>query len=127
MALPGRGCSRIFLLLIRYYGLGPGSLLSRAHHFKNKHINYHSIAMKLLNTLIGILLTITSVIIASPLPASNQELPRDLTPRGVPAWQFYYGADSSTHQTNFNKWSAAGYRLISLSAYGQPPNVRYAA
>jgi len=45
----------------------------------------------------------------------------------VPAWQFYSRVTSAQHQTNFNKWSTAGYRMISLSVYGQPPNHRYAA
>jgi len=50
-----------------------------------------------------------------------------LNPRGLPAWQWYFGVDAATHQTNFNKWSAAGYILISLSTYGTPPNNLYAA
>jgi len=45
----------------------------------------------------------------------------------IPEWQFYYDVTSAQHQINFNKWSTAGYRMISLSVYGQPPNHRYAA
>ena len=60
---------------------------------------------------------------ASAVP-SNQT---SLTPRAIPAWQWYYGVTAAQHQTNFDKWSAAGYRMISLSVYGQPPNHLYAA
>jgi len=57
-------------------------------------------------------------------------LPADQTPlaaTSIPAWQFYYGVTAAQHQVNFNKWSTAGYRMISLSVYGQPPNHLYAA
>jgi hypothetical protein len=57
-------------------------------------------------------------------------VPADRTPlaaRAIPAWQFYYGVTAAQHQINFNKWSTAGYRMISLSVYGQPPNHLYAA
>ncbi|PPQ97287.1 hypothetical protein CVT26_006680 [Gymnopilus dilepis] len=50
-----------------------------------------------------------------------------LAARSIPAWQFYYGVTAAQHQTSFNQWSAAGYRMISLSVYGQPPNHLYAA
>ena len=50
-----------------------------------------------------------------------------LTPRSIPAWQFYPGVTAAQHQTEFNKWWTAGYRMISLSVYGQPPNHLYAA
>ena len=50
-----------------------------------------------------------------------------LAPRSIPAWEFYYNVTSAQHQTYFNKWSGAGYRMISLSVYGQPPNHLYAA
>jgi len=53
-------------------------------------------------------------------------LPTDLSPQNLPVWQYYIDATSAQHQTNFNKWTALGYRMISLSAYGQPPNHRYA-
>jgi CubicO group peptidase (beta-lactamase class C family) len=43
------------------------------------------------------------------------------------AFQAYHGVTASQHQTNFDKWSAQGYRMISLSVYGDPGNPRYAA
>jgi CubicO group peptidase (beta-lactamase class C family) len=42
-------------------------------------------------------------------------------------FQAYHGATASQHQTNFDKWSTQGYRMISLSVYGDPGNPRYAA
>ena len=42
-------------------------------------------------------------------------------------FQAYHGATASQHQTNFDKWSAQGYRMISLSVYGDADNPRYAA
>ena len=39
----------------------------------------------------------------------------------------YHGVTAAQHQTNFNKWSAQGYRIISLSVYGDPGNALYAA
>ena len=66
-----------------------------------------------------------ATILAAPTDLSHKE--RSLAERNVPAWQFYYDVTSAQHQTNFDKWSAAGYQMISLSAYGQPPNNRYAA
>ncbi|KIM42558.1 hypothetical protein M413DRAFT_70120 [Hebeloma cylindrosporum] len=53
--------------------------------------------------------------------------PTSLEPRAIPLWQFYPGVTAAQHQTAFNKWWGAGYRMISLSVYGQPPNHRYAA
>ena len=47
--------------------------------------------------------------------------------RAIPRVQFYYGVTADQHQTNFNTLSTTGYRMISLSVYGQPPNHRYAA
>jgi hypothetical protein len=41
--------------------------------------------------------------------------------------RFYYDVDSKTHQSHFNRLVSDGYRLISLSVYGAPPTVRYAA
>lgn len=61
------------------------------------------------------------------LPADLSPVKTSLTERAIPAWQFYYDATSAQHQTNFNHWSSLGYRMISLSVYGQPPNHRYAA
>ena len=66
-----------------------------------------------------------ATVLAAPIePAFNEG---SLAERGIPAWQFYYGATTAQHQTYFNQWSSAGYRMISLSTYGQPPNNAYAA
>jgi Polyglycine hydrolase-like, structural repeat len=45
----------------------------------------------------------------------------------IPAWRFYYGVDSATHQDYFNSLSPLGYRMISLSSYGSPSAAQYAA
>jgi CubicO group peptidase (beta-lactamase class C family) len=42
-------------------------------------------------------------------------------------FQAYHGVTAQQHQTNFNTFSAQGYRMISLSAYGDPGDARYAA
>lgn len=42
-------------------------------------------------------------------------------------FQAYHGVTAAEHQANFNKWSALGYRMISLSVYGDPGNALYAA
>lgn len=42
-------------------------------------------------------------------------------------FQAYHGVTAAEHQANFDKWSAQGYRMISLSAYGDPGNALYAA
>lgn len=42
-------------------------------------------------------------------------------------FQAYHGATSADHQTRFNDLSAHGYRMISLSVYGDPNDARYAA
>jgi hypothetical protein len=57
--------------------------------------------------------------------ASN--ITSEITERGIPAWQYYFGVDSATHQAKFNTLSTSGYRMISLSVYGTPPSVQYAA
>jgi hypothetical protein len=77
------------------------------------------------NLFIALLGWLLAKILAAPTDLPSRE--RSLAERNVPAWQFYYDVTSAQHQTNFNEWSAAGYRMISLSAYGQPPNHRYAA
>ncbi len=41
--------------------------------------------------------------------------------------QAYHGVTAAQHQTNFNTWSAQGYRMISLSVYGDTSNPLYAA
>jgi CubicO group peptidase (beta-lactamase class C family) len=42
-------------------------------------------------------------------------------------FQAYHGVTAAQHQANFNKWSAQGYRMISLSVYGDPGDALYAA
>ena len=42
-------------------------------------------------------------------------------------FEAYHGVDAATHQTNFNRLSSHGYRMISLSVYGDPGAARYAA
>jgi CubicO group peptidase (beta-lactamase class C family) len=42
-------------------------------------------------------------------------------------FQAYHGVTAAQHQTNFDKWSTQGYRMISLSVYGDPGNALYAA
>ena len=42
-------------------------------------------------------------------------------------FQAYHGVTAAEHQANFDKWSAQGYRMISLSVYGDPGNALYAA
>ena len=39
----------------------------------------------------------------------------------------YHGVNGATHQQKFNELSAAGYRMISLSVYGDRSDPRYAA
>ncbi len=47
--------------------------------------------------------------------------------RNFMLFQAYHGVTAAEHQTNFNKWSAQGYRMISLSVYGDPGAALYAA
>src|SRR6266478_8064272 len=42
-------------------------------------------------------------------------------------FQAYHGVTGAQHQTNFNDLSAQGFRMISLSVYGDPGDARYAA
>ena len=42
-------------------------------------------------------------------------------------FQAYHGVTAADHQAYFNKWSSQGYRMISLSVYGDPGNALYAA
>lgn len=42
-------------------------------------------------------------------------------------FQAYHGVNGAQHQTNFNKFSSEGYRMISLSVYGDAGNPLYAA
>lgn len=73
-------------------------------------------------TLLGWLFAAVIAAPASPLDTRESSLNKRL-----PSWQWYFGVNAAQHQVNFNKWSAAGYRMISLSAYGAPPNNLYAA
>ena len=43
------------------------------------------------------------------------------------AFQAYHGVSAAQHQAFFNKLSAEGYGMISLSVYGDPGNALYAA
>jgi CubicO group peptidase (beta-lactamase class C family) len=43
------------------------------------------------------------------------------------AFEAYHGVNSAQHQANFNRLSGKGYRVISLSVYGDPGDARYAA
>ncbi|KDR70855.1 hypothetical protein GALMADRAFT_254471 [Galerina marginata CBS 339.88] len=83
-----------------------------------------------LNFLVALLGSLLATSTASPTDLSlKRTVPSNttLSSRSIPAWQFYYGVTGAQHQTSFNQWSVSGYRMISLSAYGQPPNHRYAA
>ncbi len=42
-------------------------------------------------------------------------------------FQAYHGVSSAEHQAKFNALSQQGYRMISLSVYGDPGNAEYAA
>jgi CubicO group peptidase (beta-lactamase class C family) len=42
-------------------------------------------------------------------------------------FQAYHGVTGAQHQTHFNSSSAQGFRIISLSVYGDPSEPRYAA
>ena len=42
-------------------------------------------------------------------------------------FQAYHGVTASEHQAQFNQLSAEGYRMISLSVYGDPSDALYAA
>ncbi len=42
-------------------------------------------------------------------------------------FQAYHGVTAAEHQMRFNQLSADGYRMISLSVYGDPSDARYAA
>jgi hypothetical protein len=44
-----------------------------------------------------------------------------------PQFAAYHGVTSSGHQSQFNSLASHGYRLISLSVYGDPTDARYAA
>lgn len=42
-------------------------------------------------------------------------------------FQAYHGVNAAQHQANFNTFSSQGYRMISLSVYGDPSSALYAA
>lgn len=42
-------------------------------------------------------------------------------------FEAYHGFTGAQHQTNFNRLTAHGFRMISLSVYGDPGDARYAA
>ena len=42
-------------------------------------------------------------------------------------FEAYHGATGAQHQSNFDRLGQAGFRMISLSVYGDPSNPRYAA
>jgi CubicO group peptidase (beta-lactamase class C family) len=44
----------------------------------------------------------------------------------TPAFQAYHGVTKGDHQARIEKWSAQGYRMISLSMYGDPDRPLYA-
>jgi len=77
--------------------------------------------------LLGSLLTLICGAFAGPISEQIPMANTTLSDGAIPVWEYYYNVNSIQHQTNFNKWSGTGYRMISLSAYGQPPNHRYAA
>ncbi len=43
------------------------------------------------------------------------------------SWEAYHGVTAADHQKNFDRLSGQGYRIISLSVYGDPSDPRYAA
>ena len=73
------------------------------------------------NFVIFLLALVLATVLAMPTDQTS------LAARAIPLWQFYYGVATDQHQTNFNTLSTTGYRMISLSVYGQPPNHQYAA
>jgi hypothetical protein len=75
-----------------------------------------------INFIIALLGLVLATVLALPTD------PTSLAARAIPpSRRFYYGVTADHHQTNFNILSTAGYQIISLSVYGQPPNHRYAA
>src|SRR5215472_14116118 len=60
------------------------------------------------------------------MPPSPQYLAQD-SRRNIMNFQAYHGVTAAQHQANFDKWSAQGYRMISLSVYGDPGSSLYAA
>ncbi|KAE9379909.1 hypothetical protein N431DRAFT_552195 [Stipitochalara longipes BDJ] len=77
-----------------------------------------------LNLLIGLLGCFLTLSTAFPADISVRD---SYLMKRTPVYQFYVDVTAAQHQTNFNKWFAAGYRMISLNVYGLPPNHRYTA
>ncbi|KDR70827.1 hypothetical protein GALMADRAFT_214214 [Galerina marginata CBS 339.88] len=67
--------------------------------------------------------TVTPLVFKGPTQSNRTAL----SANGVPTFSAYANVNAAGHQTNFNSLSASGFRMISLSAYGQPPNHLYAA
>src|SRR5262249_14645014 len=42
-------------------------------------------------------------------------------------FEAYHGVTGAQHQSNFNRLASRGFRMISLSVYGDPGDPRYAA
>ncbi|KAH8753931.1 beta-lactamase/transpeptidase-like protein [Hyaloscypha sp. PMI_1271] len=76
------------------------------------------------NLLVGLLGWFIALSTALPTEISARD--SSLVKR-TPIYQFYIDVTAAQHQTNFNKWFAAGYRMVSLNVYGLPPNHRYTA
>ncbi|HEV2237616.1 MAG TPA: serine hydrolase [Ktedonobacterales bacterium] len=61
-----------------------------------------------------------------PTTAISEPTPSGAT--GAPvAFEAYHDVTAGQHQSNFNRLHAQGYRIISLSVYGDPGDPRYAA
>ena len=74
---------------------------------------------------VNFVITFLCLVLATVLALPTD--PNSLAARAIPPRRFYYGVTADHHQTNFITLSTAGYQIISLSVYGQPPNHRYAA
>ena len=74
---------------------------------------------------VNFVMFLLGLVLATVVAATTDPTP--LAARTIPPWKFYYNVTADQHQTNFNTLSTTGYRMISLSVYGQPPNHSYAA
>ncbi|KAF2184566.1 hypothetical protein K469DRAFT_688576 [Zopfia rhizophila CBS 207.26] len=63
--------------------------------------------------------------LVSSLPAEQRW--DTISKRNGTEWRAYYGIDTAEHEKRSNTLKADGYRIISLSVYGSPSNVNYAA
>ncbi len=52
---------------------------------------------------------------------------RAAVPEAAVGFQAYHGVSGAVHQANFDRLGAQGYRMISLSVYGDPSSPQYAA